>query len=347
MFLAVLLLPGPTTKSRERLIPFLIPPKMFPLEASATPAEYELLNPAIKANWGREEGHEEKEVGIEPRPDFDKIRAVHIPLGALGDGLVVYFDNFPECGATGNCPIAVYVWEAKGYRRAIDAGGWGFAPLPSKGAVPDLAFYWQMSATETDAVVFHYAKGQFREQGRRPCTDQSESDPVCAAPAKTAFSSASPAEYKELRPAVEANLKKHSLTRSVQVLFDQAHAVNVFDQHQMVVTAIELEPCDSKHNCSISVYAHGDGNSYSPLLVGASGWSVSNVQDIETVIARHLSANRAELTKYRLNSIEGLGGRGQLLPRDCEDITPKGNVWPTNWDPTAFSVQPVPCSKTP
>lgn len=323
---------------------------MLPLGEVVTPTEYKLLLPAIKTDWDREATHDE-----EAGPNFDYIQAAYIPLGALGEGIVVYFQHVPECGATGNCPMAIYVREANGYRRVIDTGGWGATPLSSGSPVPDVAFYSHMSAAETDSDVFHYANGRFVERGGARCTDENlQSDRVCAGMRATAptYQAVSPAEYDALLSQLKSDLEKQFPAQAAQTDFDQAHAANILNINQTVITAVELEPCDANGNCRISVYAHGDGIGYLPLLLNADGWSASNTWSppgLAIVVARHLSASQAELTEYKLTSTRGLhvlGPDARLELKACEDITAKANSWPTNWDPTAFAVEPASCSKT-
>jgi hypothetical protein len=63
-----------------------------------------------------------------------------------------HFRNFINtselCGATGNCPMALYLPGERGLHGALHFGGWGFSLLPSGGDVPDIVDAWNMSAGE-------------------------------------------------------------------------------------------------------------------------------------------------------------------------------------------------------
>jgi hypothetical protein len=40
--------------------------------------------------------------------------------------------------------------------------------LPSSTTVPDIVFYWQMGAGETDITQFHYSRGAYRDVAAHP-----------------------------------------------------------------------------------------------------------------------------------------------------------------------------------
>lgn len=342
--------------ARIRPQPFPIPGKVASLSMAPTPAEYAQLVSAIRANWEREKDQQTEE-GPGLGSDFSHITAARMHLGTLGDAMLVYFANSPECGATGNCPMAVYVRQPTGYRRVINAGGWGAALLPSGGPVPDVAFYSHMSAAETDAVVFHCSNGRFAGQGGPACTDQNRSNPVCAAIA-TALGGVygiSPADYAGLRPYVEADLKKKSQFRPSQLSFSQMRAVNIANVSQTVVTMVGWGPCDINQDCTISIYAHPyGGTSYSPLLRNASGWGATltfNAGNVFVVVLRKVSPTRDELTAYKvipsaLLSIRGIAPGSQLITHACELIDSNTNQRPSEWNSASLTAQPVPCFPT-
>lgn len=331
-----------------------IPSRIFPVGQAPTPAEYSLLESAINANWQREKARQ-LEIGPGLGSDFTHIYAVRIRLGALGEGMVVHFPTSPECGATGNCPMAVYVREVDGYRRVIDTGGWGVALLPSTSAVPDLAFYSHVSADETDSAVFHYASGQFSARNGPACTNQHDSQPVCAAIA-TALGpahSTSPAEYAVLRPQVEADLERQSPALVAHLPFDQAHAIDIQFVNQMIITAIGWGSCGVNEDCRILIYAHNYGEkSYWLWLNNVSGWGVWREwkNGGRVFVARKISAIQDELTTYIAppnGQLRDWGPGSHLVPKFCQLITPKTDYWPAEWNPAVFVAQPVPCSEAP
>lgn len=332
-----------------------LPSWIVPLGQAPTPAEYALLESAINANWQREKA-QQLEVGPGLGSDFTQIYAVRVQLGALGEGMVVHFAHAPSCGATGNCPIAVYVREANGYRRVIDTGGWGAAILRSNGAVPDIAFYWHMSAGKTDTAVFHYANGQFTVRDSPACIGENDPAAVCAAIA-TALGpaqSASPAEYEMLRSQVEADLERQSPALVTQLPFDQAHAIDIQFVNQMIITAIGWGSCGVNEDCKILIYAHNYGEkNYWLWLNNASGWGVSREWNLlnggRVVIASKISASQSEITTYIAppdGRLEDWGPNAHLVPNLCQLVTPKADHWPADWNPAAFVNEPVSCSKT-
>lgn len=333
-----------------------IPSRIFPLGQAPTPAEYALLESAIDANWQREK-ERQLEIGPGLGSDFSHIYAVRIRLGALGEAMVVHFADSPECGATGNCPMAVYVPDAKSYRRVIDTGGWGFALLPSTSAVPDLAFYSHVRAGETASTVFHYANGQFTEQNGPACTNEDDSQPVCAAMAIALgpAHSTSPAEYEALRPQVEADLKKQSPALVTELPFNQAHAIDIQFVNQMIITAIGWGSCGVNEDCRILIYAHNYGEkSYWLWLNNVSGWGVSREWNLlnggRVFVARKISAIQDELTTYIAppnSQLPDWGPGTHLVPKFCHLVTPKTNQWPAEWNPAAFVVRPASCSEAP
>jgi hypothetical protein len=65
-----------------------------------------------------------------------------VDLGKLGKGVLTRNGNRCNCGATGNCPIAVYVRKGDQYREIpieSDPSGWAWGIVKSDAAVPDLA----------------------------------------------------------------------------------------------------------------------------------------------------------------------------------------------------------------
>ena len=355
LFTALMLSCAVSTRAQTHPPDVPLPSWIVPLGQAPTPAEYALLESAINANWQKEKARV-LETGPGLGSDFTQIYAVRVQLGALGEGMVVHFAHAPSCGATGNCPIAVYVREANGYRRVIDTGGWGAALIPSGRQVPDVAFYWHMSAGETDTDVFHYANGQFTAQDSPACIGENNPAPVCAAMASAlgAQSSASPAEYDALRPQVEADLERQSPALVTRLPFDQAHAIDIPFVNQMIMTAIGWGSCGVNGNCRILIYAHNYGEkNYWLWLNNASGWGVSREWNLlsggRIVIASKISASQDELTTYIAppdGRLADWGPDSHLAPKSCQLVTPKVDHWPAEWNPAAFVVEPVSCSRT-
>jgi hypothetical protein len=332
---------------------------MMPLGRAVTPGEYAQLRRAIQANWEREKARI-LQSGPPLGTNFSRITATRIRLGPLGQALVVYFGRSPECGATGNCPMAVYVREPAGYRRVISDFGWGYALLPSGGPVPDVAFYSNVSCCESTAARYHYAEGKFVPAGGADCKGKN-TGAICAAMSGAAHRLAeriSPAKYEALRPAIEASLEELPSALARRYSFDDAHGVIVLFMQEVKATAVGLGPCGLNQNCNISIYARHYRNPkgvYWPLLRGAIGWGAAEStfageagRQIAFVIARHLSANEDELTRYTVPMMAApgpgnLSRESRLLPEACEIVTPKTGNWPARWDPSAMVARPVSC----
>lgn len=360
------LLPSSIVYARTRPVGFQIPSRMIPLGQAITPGEYALLQKAIKANWERDKARVLRS-GPPLGSHFTHIVATRIRLGSLGQALVVNFGNSPECGATGNCPTAVYVHEPNGYRRVIKAGGWGNALLPSGGPVPDVVFYWNMSAEESDAQLFHYTNDKFVPTRTAVCNGKNTSA-ICTAMNRhpqNLGGGVSLNEYDALRPAVEANLEKESPALARRYSFDDAHAVGILwiklGTNLVTASAVGMGPCGYNRNCNISIYARHNRNPegrYFPLLRNVTGWGVtggtfngSAPAYTSFVIARRLSPNEDELTRYTTplavsGRTPGLTSDSRLLPDACEIVTPKSGHWPAQWDAAALVARPVSCFKT-
>jgi hypothetical protein len=337
---------------------FEIPARLLPLGNAATPGEYAQLKVAIE-NWQREHVQAQEGEGL---GDLSHIQATRVKLGSLGEGVAVSSVDPGVCGATGNCPMALFVGMPNGYRLVLMSGGWGYALLPSAGPVPDIAFYWHMSAAESDAQVFHYAHGEFVATGSAQCTAENSTNPVCAAvgnTVQTAQGALSPTEYDALRPAVEASLLEQSPASAQKFSFDDAHGIKVFNMQLVSATAIGMGPCGVDRNCDISIYAqHREGGTYWPLLRNVSGWGVTGgtlmhgfPTQVAFVVARHLSANQDLLTRYitplaTTSHFGDLTASSRLLPDACETVTPKSGQWPAEWNAAALVSQPVPCIAT-
>ncbi len=349
--------------ARVRSPKFPIPFRIFPLSEAITPGELSQLEIAIRA-WAQKNAQALQEgTGL---GDFSEIEATRVKLGTLGDGVVVSFGNrAPPCGATGNCPMALFTRGQKGYRLRIMSGGWGYAVLPSSGPVPDIAFYSNVSVGESIAASYQYDQGKFVQAPQVDCTGKNESDPTCAAEnqameTNTGVAAFSPAEYGALRRLVAANLKRRAPGRALHFPFDGAHAMNLRGINRSQLVAMTLGPCGVNRNCSISVYAHVEpGGWYWPVLSQATGWGVTGAsferggRQVDLVIARHLSATQDELTRYAMvlpfpaaGGFPELSPGNSFLPDACEIVTPKTGRWPARWDWAALVAKPVSCLKT-
>jgi hypothetical protein len=124
------------------------------LSAAISPRESAEIIAAIRKEMAKPSVSAELERGS-GLGEVSQIAVARVPLGTLGDGMMVDFrGSHGGCG-TGGCPMWLFVRGPPGYRGVIKDGGWGFALLPTDGPVPDIAFDWQMGAGETDVTKYH------------------------------------------------------------------------------------------------------------------------------------------------------------------------------------------------
>lgn len=280
-----------------------VPPHPFPVPwltrfaPPVAPAEYAAIRRAVS---------DEPSLG-----PLSKIQASRVDLGALGEAFAVVFRGSPECGAaTGNCPIWVFEPGRDGcMRRIIAAGGWGFATLPAKGSVPQIAFYWKFGGGADDVSLFRYAGGRFIEQPAARCTYDEDitvlrgEGPACAAMLRAD-------EFAADRLGV-----------ALGYINEQSVWARVFD-------------CRAGGNCRVLIYTLGEFGPPSLLLGPASAWGAAGIEPLSggytLVLARRTTGGRVELTRYRF---EG----GRFLPDACE-VTPVVSI---RLAPNALSHRPV------
>ena len=91
---------------------------------------------------------------------FDDIDAAEIPLGKLGQGVIVLMSHSVLCG-TGGCPIYAYVHERAGYKRVLRSFGWAFAVVKSDAAVPDIAVASTGGGGQVGLTLYRYNERAF------------------------------------------------------------------------------------------------------------------------------------------------------------------------------------------
>lgn len=347
---------------------FPIPAAVVALSRSITPHQYVEVVAAIKQEIAKPAVREELDKGA-GLGTFDWISVSQVALGSLGEGLVVNFGHSPSCG-NGGCPMWLLLRHSSRYTVAIRSGGWGYSLLHSAGSVPDIVFYWHMSAAETDVARYHYAKGRFIPVVARPdkCSGGEDEGGVCTENAALLpLWSITPAEYEGLALEVRAG----SSHRNSQPSFaDAAHALDFRLVNDTIARVVGIGNCTIESNCAISIYscnqtypAAGSANlteanlprcEYWPMLTGVSGWGVANVSDWDSdpfspkvafVIARRLSATEVELKKYTAPSPPAGPQPGKMLTLDsCEVVSPRNEGHLSPWDPEMLRVRPEPCN---
>lgn len=360
---ALLLLAAPVSLAQTGAdaTAFPVPKRIVPLSAAVTPREYREIIAAIQKEMAKPKVSEELERGP-GLGALNEIVVTRAPLGSLGDGMMVSFSHAPACG-TGGCPMWLFVRGPQGNRNVIKDGGWGFTVLPSGSPVPDVVFYWQMGAGETDVAKYHYEQDKFNRVVAHPAKCGGEDDRRGACAGRSSDSSVmsiTPAEYDSLGREVQAESK--SSAASQPHFFDDAHAIDFPLVNDTIARVVGEGSCNPESNCRISIYACRQKYStptslaeceYWPLLTGISGWGVANVSDLTTdpfaarvafVIARLLSANEVELIRYSVASpVTGLR-RGSTLSRDaCQVVSLRTTDQKAQFYSAAMMTNPKPC----
>jgi hypothetical protein len=84
---------------------------------------------------------------------------VGVPLGILGYGVLL--TDTGDCGATGNCPMAVMFRYSGHYRIADLDSAWTYALVPRRNSVPDIVIMANMSAAVGEATRYRFEGGTY------------------------------------------------------------------------------------------------------------------------------------------------------------------------------------------
>ncbi len=72
-----------------------------------------------------------------------------------------------RCGATGNCPIWIFLPRGAGFALALEALGWGLiVQKKTSHGLPNLAVTTHVSASETSYLVYQFDGSQYRLSAR-------------------------------------------------------------------------------------------------------------------------------------------------------------------------------------
>lgn len=107
--------------------------------ADLSNADQTLLDKAIEADLADLEKHCEDKYKSKPV----SVDLAVASLGKFGKGVFVRMSGSCMCGATGNCPIYVYIREKDRFRAVLSddsqqPDGWSFAVATSKSLIPDI-----------------------------------------------------------------------------------------------------------------------------------------------------------------------------------------------------------------
>ena len=143
--------------------------------------DQELLRRAIVEDLGPRQG--------EGTLTLQELRSTSISLGSLGQGVLVKAKDGSQtlCGATGNCPIWLYIRVPTGYRQVlgqvpdrksvpyqdVGASGWAYGLLDTDG-IPDLIMATNIGGGQQALTRYRYSRGRFLEAG---CETLTPKDP--------------------------------------------------------------------------------------------------------------------------------------------------------------------------
>ena len=328
--LLLILLSSSLADENKKSPTFPLPQHIVPLSEPLSPREYEQVVAAIKSESRKPSIAQELEhsPGLGPLNNIDIVR---VRLDIL-EAEVVKFSLSGACG-NGGCPMWVFLRDPHGYRNVIRDGGWGFNILPSSGSVPDIVFYWQMGAGETDVTQFHYVHDDFVAVPAKPnaCGGEDDTRGACPGRMNAAWatvgtdnphnwaSSITLHEYDSLWRTLQADSNNPSISPSRTSFDDNAHAFTIPIVNDIVVKVLGVGTCTPDSNCSISIYGckqtypkvsspNNDwttGNvpkcDYWPLLRNVTGWGVANATDLTT---DPFSPRTAFVIASRLSSTE-------------------------------------------
>jgi hypothetical protein len=331
-----------------------MPTEIRPLSTAVTPFEYAEAISAIKSAMAKPDMRREmeEELGLGP---LDWIEGAKIPLGPLGTGLMIKFQHSPACG-NGGCPMWLLLPDSKGYRMAIDGGGWGYRVVKSGQAVPDIVTYWHMGADDTSVGHYHFDGTQFVARSQE-CNDNTGDSDDCAG-IENAFSDAfsiSPAEYEQIKKRIKIGTAA-TAGRPRPAPSAEIHVIDFPLVNQESARVIGIGDCGLRNNCAISVYGCKSTEPYAesedpakvnipvcelwPMLTGIRGWCAANFSDLETdpfkprysiAIASRISDDKVELRRYSAIVWDPDTLPGTKLSQDgCMIVHLTNGQWPSD-----------------
>ena len=358
---------------------FPLPQQLVRIDSGITMSEFEALHAAVAAD---PELKQDADQAFDIK-QFGEIRVTPIALGKADRGFVVYFNTSELCGATGNCPMALYLRGEQGLHAALHFGGWGFALLPSGGDVPDIVSAWNMSCCEEILTRYRFSGGKFAAIG---CDDEEVGEPEedssdkhsmpTVKPCGTSEGKSStptfapPADFEGGTPA-PTYAQMQQLAKLAAKIAPTAQA---FGSMPVIRVSHWLVACRRRENdgeCDIAaapLIGQPRGRFPGPTVgnivlrdVQASFVTESNTESSAKnsfqypalILARMVAPGQMKLTEYREPAPPGFPARspdprqlrGEGLVADgCEVATPKQGHWPDEWKPAALHVRAIPCS---
>jgi hypothetical protein len=83
-----------------------------------------------------------------------------------------------RCGATGNCPIWIFIPRGAGFALVLEAGGWGLiVQKKTSHGLPNLAVTAHLSASETSYFVYQFDGSQYKLSAPSASSENSITEP--------------------------------------------------------------------------------------------------------------------------------------------------------------------------
>ena len=352
---------------------FVLPRQLVKVDSGITMNEFDALQAAVAAD-----AKLEQDAAFDMK-QFDDLIVTPVALGKAGRGFVVYFNTSGFCGATANCPMALYLPGERGLHAALHFGGWGVALVPSGGTVPDIVSAWNMSAGDQILGRLRFSRGRFSaiacddEETGPPDEDTGEYSTPTVKPCGTSEGKPSlptftpPADFGGGTPA-----PTYALMRQLaKVIAEIKPAAQPFGSMPVVQVGHWLVICERRESngeCNVAATpligqpsGRVPGTTLGDVVVrdvqgsfvaasDTDGGANNPVQYPALILARMVAPEQMKLTKYREPAPPDFPPdprqlRGEaLVAVACEVANPKQGHWPPEWKPDALRVRAIPCS---
>lgn len=365
IMLAVLLLACGVCFAQEGTpaTPFPLPQQLTRVRDGISLSDLTALRTALNAD------HELTQAEDRPpaySPDqFGELNVSRVDLGPLGSGLVVYFDKSGACGATGNCPMALYIRQGDAFRPALHFGGWGSWTIPAAAGPPYVVSAWNMSCCDEFYNRYAYRHGQYvadacAEGLTNPGSDDPEKmswkacqpgSPTFIPPANMQAPESGGPTYKDLqqlRSVVSPDLKSISATAfsSLPVIalphwfvmgVPSAAGLHLFVYPRLRkgIGQAVLRDVDADFAAETETQEPVNPSEPPPLI---------------PIPALILASRRGNTMELRLYTEPGsdqteLPPNGHMQLDACGEATPKSGDWPVPWNLDALRLHAIPCAQ--
>lgn len=353
---------------------FVLPRQLVQVDSGITMDEFEALRAAVTADAKLNRD----DVGPFDIKQFDDLNVTPVALGKAGRGFVVYFNTSEFCGATGNCPMALYLPGERGLYAALHFGGWGFTLLPSGGDVPDIVFAWNMSCCEQILNRLRFNSGKFsgiacddEETGQpdedgtdqhsvpkvKPCETSGGKSSLPTFTPPTDFGGGTPvptytqmrqlAKVAEITPTAQAFGSMPVVQVGHWLIVCERRESN--DECNAAATPLIGQPSGRFPGTTLGDVVLRDVQGAFVAASETDGAARDAVQYPALILARMVAPEQMKLTKYREPAPPSFPPeprqlRGEaLVTVGCEVASPKQGRWPAEWKPDALRVHAIPC----